>query len=182
MCRRGQSHPFMTAGRRRSPRGTVPADEVPLPGDTGRRSCGGGGGRRLPDADLLWSMSTVTGDRLGYLLEHRGHTHTMLGCVLLAALLYVGTLGWLRFRALRPGSRDLLTLAFMALLAVFLHLGMDALNSYGGHPFGREHDGSMVMPCHHRAVVGWRRHAVFRRRRGPGCARSACSSPPPRWC
>ena len=35
-------------------------------------------GGNLPDADLLWSMPALTGDPLGYLIHHRGHTHTLL--------------------------------------------------------------------------------------------------------
>ncbi|HXC59777.1 MAG TPA: metal-dependent hydrolase, partial [Steroidobacteraceae bacterium] len=91
-------------------------------------------GGNLPDSDLLWSMST-SGDKLGYLLQHRGYTHTLLGCVALSALLYAGTLMWLRMRQCRPSGRDLWLLGLFALFAVLLHLGMDAFNSYGVHPF-----------------------------------------------
>ena len=91
-------------------------------------------GGNLPDSDLLWSMSS-SGDKLGYLLEHRGYTHTLLGCVALTALLYAATLAWLQLRKQRPGGRDRWLLGLFALFAVLLHLGMDALNSYGVHPF-----------------------------------------------
>jgi membrane-bound metal-dependent hydrolase YbcI (DUF457 family) len=92
-------------------------------------------GSNLPDVDLAWSMQFVTGDRMGYLLQHRGHTHTLLGCLALAALLLMGTWLWHRYRHRQWSAGDLRSLGAMALLAVLLHLGLDALNSYGVHPF-----------------------------------------------
>lgn len=92
-------------------------------------------GSNLPDIDLAWSMQFVTGDRVGYLLQHRGHTHTLLACFALAALLLMGTWLWHRYRHRQWSASDLRILAFAAVLGVLLHLGMDALNSYGVHPF-----------------------------------------------
>lgn len=92
-------------------------------------------GGNLPDSDLAWSMSAVTGDTLAYLLEHRGYTHTLPGCGLLAAGLFAATLGVLRWRGQRESVAERWLLAAMAVLAVLLHVAMDALNSYGVHPF-----------------------------------------------
>ncbi len=92
-------------------------------------------GGNLPDADLLWSMPALTGDPLAYLIHHRGHTHTLLGCAVLALLLFVATAAVLRWRGHRLRATDATLLGAMALLSVMLHLGMDALNSYGVHPF-----------------------------------------------
>jgi inner membrane protein len=92
-------------------------------------------GGNLPDADLLWSMQFATGDRLAYLVEHRGYTHTLLGCAALALLLFAGAMAVLRWRGLRIRPADATLLALMSLFAVLLHLGMDALNEYGVHPF-----------------------------------------------
>jgi len=92
-------------------------------------------GGNLPDADLLWSMQFATGDRLAYVVEHRGYTHTLVGCVALALLLFAGTLAVLRWRRQRACPADATLLALMSLFAVLLHLGMDALNEYGVHPF-----------------------------------------------
>ena len=92
-------------------------------------------GSNLPDIDLAWSMGFATGDRMGYLLHHRGHTHTLVGCLAVAAVLLLGTWLWHRYRQRPWSAGDLRSLGFMALLAVLLHLGMDALNSYGVHPF-----------------------------------------------
>jgi inner membrane protein len=92
-------------------------------------------GGNLPDLDLLWSFRWGGRDKLGYLLQHRGYTHTVLGCLALALLLYVGVELWMRWRLLTPTRRDRAEVAGMALLGTFLHLAMDALNSYGVHPF-----------------------------------------------
>jgi len=92
-------------------------------------------GGNLPDADLLWSMPAITGDPLDYVIHHRGHTHTLLGCVVLALLLFAATVAVLRWRGHRLRAADAGLLGGMALLAVMLHLGMDALNQYGVHPF-----------------------------------------------
>lgn len=92
-------------------------------------------GGNLPDADLLWSMPALTGDPLGYLIHHRGHTHTLLGCAVLALLLFAATVAVLRWRGHRLRAPDAGLLGAMALLSVMLHLGMDALNEYGVHPF-----------------------------------------------
>ncbi len=74
-------------------------------------------------------------NKLVYLLQHRGYTHTVVGCVALALLLYVGAECWLRWKHLTPTRGDRLALAGMALFGTMLHLAMDALNSYGVHPF-----------------------------------------------
>src|SRR4029077_11176004 len=87
----------------------------------------------LPDADLAWSYST-SDRRLGDILEHRGYTPSLLGCLVLSVLLYVGAEWWLRWRRLTPSGRDRIQLALVALVSTLLHLGMDALNSYGVHP------------------------------------------------
>jgi inner membrane protein len=92
-------------------------------------------GGNLPDADLLWSMQFVTGDPLAYLVEHRGYTHTLVGCVVLALLLFLGTVATLGWRGQRIRPADVRLFAATSLVAVLLHLGMDALNEYGVHPF-----------------------------------------------
>jgi inner membrane protein len=91
-------------------------------------------GGNVPDLDLAWSYGR-SGGRLGYILEHRGYTHTLLGCLLLAGLLYAGAEWWMHRRGLTPSARDRVQLAVVALVGTLLHLGMDALNSYGVHPF-----------------------------------------------
>jgi inner membrane protein len=91
-------------------------------------------GGNLPDIDLVLTYRGFARDKLGYLLEHRGYTHTVLGCLALAALLYAAAEGWARYRRLSMTRSDHLALAAMAIFGTLLHLGMDALNSYGVHP------------------------------------------------
>jgi inner membrane protein len=91
-----------------------------------------------PDLDFVYVG--ITGGRLGYLLHHRGHTHT------LAALLPLALLGlafvWFGFRLRKPGLArgDLLQLLLIGLLGGVLHLLMDYGNNYGVHPFWPFHD------------------------------------------
>ena len=84
----------------------------------------------LPDADLLYTR--VIDGPLGYLLHHRGHTHTVAGLAAQAAL--IGLVSML------PGVRKHLGTAgrrFAALIGAALasHLILDSWNSYGVHPF-----------------------------------------------
>ena len=88
-----------------------------------------------PDLDLV--LTRLLPRPFGYMLHHRGHTHTLL-LALPQALLLLALL-WL----LWPGARRLLKssvparvgLAACLLLGFCLHMGMDFLNSYGLHPF-----------------------------------------------
>ena len=84
----------------------------------------------LPDADLLYT--SITPPPLGYLLHHRGHTHTVAGLVVQA--LFVGMVLMLppirrHVQALRARLAALVGLALLA------HLVLDSWNSYGVHPF-----------------------------------------------
>ena len=92
-------------------------------------------GGNLPDLDLVLTYGGFGNDKLAYLLQHRGYTHTIVGCVVLSLLLYAATELWARFRRLTLTRRDRFALGAMALFATLLHLGMDSLNSYGVHPF-----------------------------------------------
>ena len=95
-------------------------------------------GGNLPDLDLLYSYRGVPHDtqsKLSYVLQHRGYTHTVVGCLILAVLLYAGAELWLRYRRVGVTRRDRLELAGMSMFGTFLHLGMDFLNSYGVYPF-----------------------------------------------
>jgi inner membrane protein len=92
-------------------------------------------GGNLPDLDLVVTYGGFTRDKLVYLLQHRGYTHTIAGCVVLALLLYGATELWARSRRIHLIRGDRWALAGMALFGTLLHLGMDTLNSYGVHPF-----------------------------------------------
>ncbi len=89
----------------------------------------------FPDLDLI--LTPLLPAPLGYLLHHRGHTHTLLYAIpqalLLAGLLW---LVWPNARRLLQASTQARRGLAWALGAGFvLHIMMDSLNSYGIHPF-----------------------------------------------
>lgn len=88
----------------------------------------------LPDFDLLYTG--VGGDRLAYMLHHRGHTHTVVLAILGAALLWgAASLVW-RWRArAAPPRDDARWLGGLLLASALSHLLLDWSNSYGVHPF-----------------------------------------------
>jgi len=86
----------------------------------------------LPDADLLYAGHAGTG-RLGYLLHHRGHTHTVVIGALLALLVWGVTALATRRRSAPNDNRWLLALCLTATLVG--HLALDWTNNYGVHPF-----------------------------------------------
>lgn len=90
-------------------------------------------GSNLPDMDFIYS--TITGSKLDYLLHHRGHTHTVIGAVVAAALMLVVCELWVRRQQLALSRRDRWQLALVALLAPLIHIALDFTNSYGVHPF-----------------------------------------------
>ncbi len=89
----------------------------------------------FPDLDLV--LTGLAPEPLGYLLHHRGHTHTLLYALPQAVLMLAAI--WL----LWPAARKLLQTSGAARLGLFattvlgliLHLSMDAMNVYGVHPF-----------------------------------------------
>ena len=84
----------------------------------------------LPDADLVYTNITVA--PIGYLLHHRGHTHTVAGLVVQAAI--IGLISLLPAVRRRIGA---LRLRFALLIGASLmsHIALDSWNSYGVHPF-----------------------------------------------
>ena len=85
----------------------------------------------LPDVDIAYSVMTPA--PIGYLVHHRGHTHTIVGLGVLALVLVLAYRMMPPVRAMRTGDRLRLWLLMAAALAS--HLAMDALNPYGVHPF-----------------------------------------------
>jgi inner membrane protein len=90
-------------------------------------------GSNLPDADLLYT--SFGGGPLSYVLQHRGYTHTLLGALAGAALLWLACAAWLRYRQLRATALEQTWIAAAAVTGVLLHLAMDYTNNYGVHPF-----------------------------------------------
>jgi inner membrane protein len=90
-------------------------------------------GNNLPDLDF--SYSRISGKTFGYLLQHRGYTHTVLAAMLFA-LAMLGLARWLAKRqAHRVSPEDWRLLSGIALFAPLLHIAMDFGNNYGVHPF-----------------------------------------------
>jgi inner membrane protein len=98
----------------------------------------------LPDFDFVYTW--ITEGRLGYLLHHRGHTHTLLAAVVLGLLTFFASdaLARRRLRKVAPGDpepdrrearRERRVIAALALAGPFIHIGMDFFNNYGVHPF-----------------------------------------------
>lgn len=89
----------------------------------------------FPDLDLV--LTRLLEAPLGYLLHHRGHTHTLVGALGEVALLL--GLVWLSWPAarqlLRTSRRARLAALGTACAGMLLHISMDGLNVYGVHPF-----------------------------------------------
>ncbi len=96
-------------------------------------------GNNLPDLDF--SYAQISGKRFGYLLQHRGYTHTVpaaLGFALLTLLLLLAHAKW-RHKTVPQGDWWLLT--GLALISPLLHIAMDFANNYGVHPFWPAYSG-----------------------------------------
>jgi inner membrane protein len=87
----------------------------------------------LPDLDFVYR--NVTPGKLGYLLHHRGHSHTIVAATGLALVAFALVTGPLRLSGVRFEARDRRTLLSLALFGTLLHIGMDFQNNYGVHPF-----------------------------------------------
>jgi len=92
-----------------------------------------------PDVDSAYA--SFLAKPLGSLLHHRGHTHTLVFVPFLAALVVGVTLAVARARGTRIAPRDATWLFSLALVGVGVHIGLDATNNYGVHPFWPFHDG-----------------------------------------
>jgi inner membrane protein len=90
-------------------------------------------GNNFPDLDFVWSRITVR--PFGYLLHHRGHSHTLLGAFVIALVLFGAALLWAVRRG-EPWSRaDRRWIFVLCALGPLAHIAMDFSNNYGTHPF-----------------------------------------------
>lgn len=90
-------------------------------------------GSNLPDVDLVYT--SIYSGKLDYLLHHRGHTHTIVGALILGVLLWLVAEWLLNRKRIKLTSGDRKWVIAIALLGPLLHIFMDATNSYGVHPF-----------------------------------------------
>jgi inner membrane protein len=90
-------------------------------------------GSNMPDLDFLWSG--VTERPFGYLLHHRGYSHTLPGAVVCTLLLAGMVIALARFRRAAWSRVDLRWMVAICLVGPLVHIAMDASNNYGTHPF-----------------------------------------------
>ncbi|MGI4843276.1 MAG: metal-dependent hydrolase [Janthinobacterium lividum] len=115
----------------------LPAPSDPARGRTRRRALLLTGllASNFPDLDLV--LTPLLPAPLGYLIHHRGHTHTLLYA--LPQVLLLLALTWLLWPAARRLQQEDCSarhaVVATALLGMLLHLSFDALNVYGIHPF-----------------------------------------------
>ncbi|HEY0928567.1 MAG TPA: metal-dependent hydrolase [Gemmatimonas sp.] len=94
----------------------------------------------LPDIDVLYAGSPLRMGPLGYLLHHRGHTHTILWALIGAVLIWMAARWWYR-RSPDPGEQQWFAthgatpLLVLAMVGTLSHILLDFTNSYGVHPF-----------------------------------------------
>ena len=87
----------------------------------------------LPDADLLYTGAG--GDRLAYMLQHRGYTHTVLMALAGAVVVWgVASLA-LRGEVIESRRRDRRWLLGLLVVSTVSHVLLDWTNSYGVHAF-----------------------------------------------
>jgi inner membrane protein len=89
-------------------------------------------GSNLPDVDVLYSF---IGGKINYLLQHRGHSHTIIGALVLAAISFAIVRWRLKRLGHAPSPLDVRWLAGVFTITPLLHIGMDFTNNYGVHPF-----------------------------------------------
>jgi len=86
----------------------------------------------FPDLDLF--VTLFTEPRLGYILHHRGHTHTFLFVILQWFAIMAGFWGYARWKGWNWQKDHWKWLGGLVALGGFVHIGMDSWNVYGVHP------------------------------------------------
>ncbi len=86
----------------------------------------------FPDADLVYSGEVLGIGPLGYMLHHRGHTHTIVFALIMAFALW-GVVQLVRRDTRDPAVRT--PMLWLALGGTLSHIVLDYTNSYGVHPF-----------------------------------------------
>jgi inner membrane protein len=87
----------------------------------------------MPDLDFVFTP--LTEGKLGYLLHHRGHTHTVLIGLAMALLQTALASVWLRRRGVRNWEQSARLAGAISCIGVLVHLLLDFGNNYGVHPF-----------------------------------------------
>lgn len=87
----------------------------------------------FPDSDAFYAP--LLSQPLGYILHHRGHTHTIIGAVGCGILSWLIIRGICRMRGFIVDHRANRLMAAVSIFGALLHLALDSLNTYGVHPF-----------------------------------------------
>ncbi len=87
----------------------------------------------FPDSDAFYAP--LLSRPLGYILHHRGHTHTIIGAVGCGVLSWLIIRGICGMRGLVVDRRANRVMAAVSFFGALLHIGLDSLNTYGVHPF-----------------------------------------------
>ncbi len=87
----------------------------------------------FPDLDFLYAP--LTRGKLGYLIHHRGHTHTIFMAVVLSAVWL--SIDWLiqKRKKAKRSAKEQGWLGGIILSGFLVHIALDSLNSYGVRPF-----------------------------------------------
>ena len=108
-------------------------NEKPMPG-RGWFWFIGAAANNFPDLDLV--LYRQLPDPLGYLLHHRGHTHTLGGAIFEAILVFALCILFSGFRELwRSSKANRIALVSLSFIGLLMHITFDSFNSYGVHPF-----------------------------------------------
>jgi inner membrane protein len=98
-------------------------------------------GNNLPDLDFVYYG--IIPRPLGYLLHHRGHTHTLVAAVAFAFAALGLAAAVARQQRLEWSSTDWRWLSTLAVASPLVHIAMDYSNNYGVHPFWPLYNGWM---------------------------------------
>ena len=90
-------------------------------------------GNNLPDLDLVYAKASD--ETFGYLLQHRGYTHTLPAAFGFALVMFAVFALLARWRKKALSASDSRLLGLIAVLSPLLHIAMDFTNNYGVHPF-----------------------------------------------
>ena len=91
-------------------------------------------GNNLPDADIGYARF-VGGQTFGYLLQHRGFTHTVPVALVIGAAMLAALFALRRRARVATSTSEATFLVGVALVSPLLHIAMDFANNYGVHPF-----------------------------------------------
>jgi inner membrane protein len=88
----------------------------------------------FPDLDFVYARTLAPG-KLGYMIHHRGYTHTLVTAPLQALLILACFALYARSRRLKLSRVEWAIAAALTAIGPLIHVGLDYLNSYGVHPF-----------------------------------------------